>query len=105
MYVDIKTFAPPWAELPKPAAGDAVATDAAELSEDECDQSKGFHALAAVLQRGMGGPPAKNRRRLDIVRWQAAFDKLALGCAESHLTARSHCSDSTKLDFPARSRC
>ena len=81
VYVDIKTFVPPWAEVPKPAAGDAVATDAAELSEDECDQSKGFHALAAVLQRGMGGPPAKNRRRLDIVRWQAAFDKLALGCA------------------------
>ncbi len=73
VYVDIKTFVPAWADLQQ--------TDAVDLSEDECDQSKGFQALAAVLQRGMGGTPAKHRKRLDIVRWQAAFDKLALGCA------------------------
>ena len=67
VYIDAKKFLPGYAEF------DGERED---MSEDECEQSKGFQALAKAL-----GAPNKSSKRLDIVRWSCAFDKYAIGAA------------------------
>ncbi len=61
VYVDVKTFMPPWAEL--------QSADIEVLSDAEDEQSKGSQALASVLQRGMLGTQAKQKKRLDLLRY------------------------------------
>ena len=51
VYVDIKLFLPPWGEVKAPAQPPPP--------EDEGEQSKGFQALASVLERGMYGTQSK----------------------------------------------
>ncbi len=80
VYVDLKSFLPGWADWRSADEGDA--------SDDENMQSKGFKALASVLERGMLGTQAKPTKRLDIVRWNAAYDKFAVAsaCVKSQLS-------------------
>ena len=70
VFVDIKAFLPSWAEL------GSVSVD--QQSDDEGEFNKGCQALAGVL---VGNVDNRKSKRLDILKWQAAFDKYMLGAA------------------------
>ena len=70
VFADVKSFLPSWADLH--GTGDD------RLSDDEGEFNKGCKALADVL--AANGDKQKGKR-LDIMKWQAAFDKYMLAAA------------------------
>ena len=71
VYCELKDFLPFWAEF----------KDVDVESDVDEDMSSSFKALASVLEKKFGGGSAKPKKRLDVVRWSAAFDKFALSGA------------------------